>query len=217
MKPDCWPDSLPPTFSRSTMTAGANCRMTQGSRAEGSDCMASLPMFAPTVVFLVSTAGVWATTVTCSSSVPSSNTRLISTVTPTATMMPVFGHFLKPVKLGRQLVVIGRIQGRESKCALRARDRRQRSEDVRGDRDGNARKRGLLRVCNFSVDRSRSYLRCRERNREQQHGKNNQAFSHIPSLFWMKFRTPEPRIAPAILNKSKCLAILTSFFWQFFT
>ena len=53
--------------------------MTHGSRAVGRDCMASLSMFCPTVVFLVSTMGDRATTVTCSSRVPTSKIRSIAT------------------------------------------------------------------------------------------------------------------------------------------
>ncbi len=59
--------------------------------------MASLSMFAPTVVFLVSTTGVWATTVTCSSRVPTSMTMLISELWLSWTMTPVRTTFLNPV------------------------------------------------------------------------------------------------------------------------
>ena len=67
------------------------------ARAVGRDCMASLSMFCPTAVFLTSTTGVWATTVTCSSRVPTSMVRLISALEPMLTTIPVWDAFLNPV------------------------------------------------------------------------------------------------------------------------
>ena len=55
--PDCWVDSLPPTFSRSIMTAGTSWAMTQGSRAVGRLCSSVQPSSAPVVNFFSSTVG----------------------------------------------------------------------------------------------------------------------------------------------------------------
>ena len=70
---------------------------TQGSRAEGSDCSASLLKFVETPVFLVSTVGVTAVTVICSSILPISMVMLISVFVPTWMMTPVLVNVLKPV------------------------------------------------------------------------------------------------------------------------
>ena len=75
---------------------GAICMMTQGSRAVGSDCRVAWSTFLPVDVFLASTMGLTATTVTCSSSTPCSifTTTLVLLPTPTMTFSSV--RVLKP-------------------------------------------------------------------------------------------------------------------------
>src|SRR3954447_26637482 len=67
-KPDCWPDSLPPTLTRSTITPGTVLSSAHGSFDCGVLCNSACVSVVSVPIFLTSTTGVSAVTVTVSSS-----------------------------------------------------------------------------------------------------------------------------------------------------
>ena len=86
MKLDCWPLSLPATFTRSTSTPGIVRMSAQGSRELGTFASSSLLIVVPVPVFLVSTAGVSDCTVIVSSTDATLSVNGRFTLVPAATV-----------------------------------------------------------------------------------------------------------------------------------
>jgi hypothetical protein len=82
---DCWPDSAPPTFTRSTMMPGTVCRTTQGSRDDGMFCSSSRLTFVEIVWRLASITGVCAVTSTFSVTPPTVSITGSETIDPAPT------------------------------------------------------------------------------------------------------------------------------------
>ncbi len=85
---DCWPDMLPPMFSRSIAMPAVCWRMTQGSRAEGIDWSISVVNVCFVPVCFVSTMGDSPVTVTASVRFDSLSCVLMLALKPTVTSIP---------------------------------------------------------------------------------------------------------------------------------
>src|SRR3954463_4324925 len=87
---DCWPDSAPPTLTRSTMTPGTVWRTTHGSRDDGMFCSSSMLTLVEDVIFFVSTTGVSLVTCTCVDTPATAMEILRGTLAPVPTDMLLF-------------------------------------------------------------------------------------------------------------------------------
>ena len=92
-KPDCWPDSLPPTFTRSTITPGTVFSSAHGSFDCGVLCSSSCVSVVIVPTFLTSTTGDSAVTVTVSS------TDLTCIVNEMLAFTPVFTITSRSIRL----------------------------------------------------------------------------------------------------------------------
>jgi hypothetical protein len=84
-KSDCWPDSAPPTLTRSTITPGTVCSTTHGSRADGRPCSSARLTLVEVVVFFGSIVGVSPVTTTTDSTPASDIVTRSGTLAPAAT------------------------------------------------------------------------------------------------------------------------------------
>src|SRR5688572_10841094 len=95
-KPTCWPEEEPPTL-RPACTPGVMPMICQGSRAVGIFSRISDEKVAPEVVFLVSTTGAAAETVSSSDIAPTSIFMSSGALNPVTRTMLLRTTFLKPV------------------------------------------------------------------------------------------------------------------------
>ena len=93
---DCWPDMLPPMFSRSMAIPAVCWRMTQGSRAEGMLWSISVVNVCLVPVLFVSTIGLSPVTVTVSCTVETPIWVVRLALKPTVTWMSCLTIVLKP-------------------------------------------------------------------------------------------------------------------------
>src|SRR5213593_1616547 len=84
--PDCWPLSLPPTLTRSTMTPGTVLSAAHGSFDCGVPSSSAVVSVVDVPDFLTSTTGDAPVTTTVSASPPTANVNGIWTFTPVLTM-----------------------------------------------------------------------------------------------------------------------------------
>ena len=85
-KLDCWPLSLPPTLTRSTMTPGTVLSTAQGSFDCGVLSSSAVVSVVDVPVFLMSTTGVAAVTITVSEMPPTVSVKGMALLTPVLTM-----------------------------------------------------------------------------------------------------------------------------------
>jgi hypothetical protein len=105
-KPDCWPLSLPATFTRSTRTPGTVFSTAQGSRDCGVSASSSLVRVVAVPTRLVSTTGVSAVTVTSSACVATFKPKVRFTFWPVVTTTSRF-TVANPVMVTVSLYVPG--------------------------------------------------------------------------------------------------------------
>ena len=93
---DCWPDMLPPMFSRSMAMPAVCWRMTHGSRADGMFWSWSTVNVDLVPVCFVSMIGLSPVTVTVSWTADTPSCVLTLALKPTVTAMPCLMTFLNP-------------------------------------------------------------------------------------------------------------------------
>src|SRR6478736_921873 len=94
---DCWPDSAPPTLTRSTTTPGTVCSTTHGSRADGMFCSCSYEMLVVMVCRPGSTTSGDAITFTASLTPPTVSATVSGTLRPAVTSMLSLRYGLNPL------------------------------------------------------------------------------------------------------------------------
>ena len=169
-KPDCWPDSLPPTLTRSTVTPGTVLSSAHGSFDCGVLCSSACVSVVSVPIFLTSTTGVSAVTVTVSSSDFTDHRERQRRVDAGGNNHLAF-HLVEAAQVRRHLVGAG-IQVEEAELTLGIGDGGSRlaADRDRGERHVDARKDGAALIGDRAVDVAAGNLRVgarRERGQDK--------------------------------------------------